>query len=212
MSEIINGIAFAEVVQNAASMTLPDPDLTMFWRNADDRLMWLEGDCDDSWNVYAKMIMQWNIEDIGTKPEDRIPIVLIINTDGGDLYVCNMMIDVIMKSKTPVIGINMARAYSAGCYIFLACHKRYAMPNSWFLFHRGSGSVGGNQYDVVSQTNQWNAALEALKKFTIQRTKLSEEDFEKRWQGDYFLSAQEAADAGVADAVVDDLYQAMKME
>ncbi len=212
MSEFLNGIAFAEVIQNAATMTLPDPELTMFWKNADDRILWLNGDCDDSWTTYAQMIVQWNIEDLGTDPKERIPITLCISTDGGDLYVCNMLIDVILKSKTPVIGINLSKAFSAGCFIFIACHKRYAMPHSWFLFHRGSGSVSGNQYDVVSQTKQWNDAMEAMRKFTISRTKFDEEEFNKRWQGDFFLSADEAVEAGVADAVVDDIEKAMAIE
>ena len=211
MSEFFN-VAFGELVQNAANMTLPDPDLTLFWKNADDRVLWLDGDCDENWTVYAQMIIRWNIEDVGTDPKARIPIILMINTDGGDLYEANMLIDVIRASKTPVIGINMSKAFSAGCYIFLACHKRYAMPSSWFLFHRGSGNVGGNQYDVVAQTQQWNEAVENLRALAVERTKFTEEELEAKWKNDFFLSAREAVEAGVADAVVTSVEDAMEIE
>ena len=103
------------------------------------------GDIDDEiGDAVDNIIRFWNrVDDEANLPrEEREPIKLYINSNGGALSGALKIIDAIKLSKTPVHTINTGMAYSAGFFIFITGEERYAYPNSSFLFHEGSISMG----------------------------------------------------------------------
>ena len=132
-------IAIPESVEN---LQLPNASLITYYKNLEKRILWLDSEVDDYFLEYGKYILQWNQEDIGKPQSERTPIRLLFFSPGGSLDINNAMIDIIKKSKTKVIGVNMGIAQSAGAFIYLACHERLTMPKAGFLLHRGSGNFG----------------------------------------------------------------------
>ena len=195
------------IPQNVENMQLPNPELLTFYKNFEDRTLWIDDEINDYSIEYAKYIMQWNKEDKDAeiKPKDRKPIKLLFFSPGGDLNVNNMLVDTISLSVTPVIGINCGMAASAGCFIYLSCHKRYTLPNAQFLIHQGAGSFEGTYDIVVSAIMNYQREIENLGKFVLSRTNIPEDVFETHFSTDWYLNAEEALMYGVCDRIIESL-------
>lgn len=195
------------IPQNVENMQLPNPELLTFYKNFEDRTLWIDDEINDYSIEYAKYIMQWNKEDkdAGIEPEDRKPIKLLFFSPGGDLNVNNMLVDTISLSVTPVIGINCGMAASAGCFIYLSCHKRYILPNAQFLIHQGAGSFEGAYDIVVSAIMNYQREIENLGKFVLSRTNIPEDEFESHFSTDWYLDANEALEYGLCEKIIESL-------
>lgn len=51
------------IPQNAENLQLPDPSLLQFYKNYENRILWIDDEITTMTLEYAKMIMQWNFED-----------------------------------------------------------------------------------------------------------------------------------------------------
>ena len=99
---------FISIPQGVENLNLPDPALLQFYRNHENRIIWIDTEISEDTLEYAKMIMQWNFEDkINNVPiEDRKPIKIIFFSPGGDLEVNNCLVDTITMSQTKIVGVN----------------------------------------------------------------------------------------------------------
>ena len=195
------------IPQNAENLQLPDPSLLQFYKNYENRILWIDDEISTLTLEYAKMIMQWNFEDKKNNIpiEERIPIKVIFFSPGGDLEVNNCLVDTIQLSKTPVIGVNVGMAASSGCFIYLSCHKRYTFPTAEFLLHKGGGQFSGNYNEVVAAILNYQRQIEDLGKFVLARTNIPEEVFYENFGNDWYLSSSEAIKYGVAEKIITSL-------
>lgn len=173
-----------------------------YYKNLEDRILWLDADVDDAFLEFGKYIVTWNKEDIGLPDNERKPIYLCFFSPGGSLEINNAMIDLIEGSRTPVIGVNMGVAYSAGCMMYLACHKRYAMPNSTFLIHKGSAQFAGTYDDIIASIAEYQRQIEEMEEFIMLRTSIPADMMEANFGNDWYLSAKEALKYGLCDEIV----------
>lgn len=197
-------IAIPKDVEN---LHLPDPSLLQFYKNYDNRILWIDDEITEMTLEYAKMIMQWNFEDkqSAIPIEDRKPIKIIFFSPGGDLEVNNCLIDTIQLSTTKIIGINAGVAASSGCFIYLACHERYTFPTAEFLLHKGSGRFEGTYTDVVAALMNYQRQISELGDFVLSRTEIPQDLFEANFDTDWYLSADEAIQYKVAHKVITSL-------
>lgn len=203
------GVEYINVAipQDVENLQLPNPELLTFYKNFEDRILWIDGEISDYSIEYAKYIIQWNKEDNdnGIPKDKRKPIKLLFFSPGGDLNVNNMLVDTISLSSTPVIGINCGVAASAGCFIYLSCHKRYSMPNAQFLIHQGAGSFEGTYDIVVAAIMNYQREIENLGKYILSRTKIPEEVFYENFSTDWYLDTDKALEYGLCDKVIESL-------
>lgn len=194
------------IPKNAENLQLPDPALLQFYKNYENRILWIDEEITEYSLEFAKMIMQWNIDDAKNSiaPEDRIPIKIIFFSPGGDLEVNNCLVDTIQLSTTPIIGVNAGMAASSGCFIYLACHKRFTFPTAEFLIHQGAGEFKGTYDVVVSAIMNYQRQINELGKFVLERTNIPEDVFNENFTTDWYLSAKEAVEYGVAHKIVTD--------
>nr|DAV24305.1 MAG TPA: Clp protease [Bacteriophage sp.] len=192
---------------NVENLQLPDPSLLQFYKNYDDRIIWIDDEITTMTLEYAKMIMQWNSDDkrTGIPVEDRIPIKVIFFSPGGDLEVNNCLVDTISLSTTKVIGINVGMAASSGCFIYLSCHEHLTFPTAEFLLHKGAGQFSGDYNNVVAAILNYQRQIDELGKFVLSRTKIPEDIFNENFENDWYLSAKEAIEYGVADRIINSL-------
>jgi len=174
------------------NMQLPSPELIAFYKNLENRTLWLEGEVNDYFLEYGRYIIQWNREDKGIPVNERQPIKLMFFSPGGDLDVNNAIIDLIEMSKTPVYGYNMGVAQSAGCFMYMACHKRFAMPNATFLLHQGSSALQGNYNEVVATVIEYQRQVEKLEEFVKKHSGIDEETLAENIGTEWFVTAQDA--------------------
>ena len=175
--------------------------------NALDRQLFI-GDIVSGIGVSAdNMIRFWNRydEDKNIPIEERKPIKVYIDSCGGSLTDAFTIINAIKMSKTPVYTIVIGAAYSAGFFISIAGHKRYAYPLSSFLYHEGSAANGGTANQFQNFSEFYKKQLRQLKEHTLDCTKISEELYEEKKRDDWWLDANEALELGVIDEISEEL-------
>lgn len=197
-------IAIPKDVEN---LQLPSPELLTFYKNFENRVLWIDDEISEYSLEYAKYIMQWNREDeVNNIPvENRKPITLLFFSPGGSLAVNNLLVDTISLSKTKVVGVNCGMAASAGCFIFLSCHERYTFPNAQFLLHKGAGNFEGTYDIVISAIMNYQREIENLGNFVLSRTNIPEKVFNENFATDWYLSAEEALEYGLCSKIITSL-------
>lgn len=195
------------IPQNLENMQLPSPELLMFYKNLEHRVIWLDTNVDEMWLEYERQIIEWNREDKGIPVEERKPIRLMFFSYGGHLDINYSFIDLIQKSKTPIWGVNMGQACSAACFIFIACHKRFAMPRSSFLIHQGGvdGGFSGTYEQVVSAIMEYQRQMDELGNYLLKYTKITQEILEEKFASEWYLTADDAVTLGVVDKIVEEI-------
>lgn len=132
----------------------------------------------------------------------RQPIMLYINSYGGDLNEAFTIINAIENSKTPVYGINIGCAYSAGFFIFITCQKRFCYRLSSFLYHEGAASTGGTASQFQNFSAFYKKQLGQLKEHVLAYTNISEEKYKEIQKDDFWMTADEAINLKVADEII----------
>lgn len=193
------------VPTNVANQQLPDEELLAFYQDLENRVLWIDDEISDLSLLYVKNILRWNREDKDIPIEERKPIKLLFHSVGGDLDVQAMMSNIITLSKTPIIGVAMGMVASAAAYIFLNCHKRYMLPSSYFLFHKGSIGVSGDANNVLSLIEDYQEQLNILVKKIVGKTEFTEEEVLDNIGVDWYVRSTEALEKKVVDKVVDDI-------
>lgn len=154
------------------------------------------------------VIRYWNRQDEkrNISIDKREPIKLFIDSFGGSLTDALTIIDSIKMSVTPVIGICVGAAYSAGFFILISCKKRYAYPHASFLFHEGSTSNGGTAAQFANFAAFYKKQLNQLKDIVIKNTKITEEEYHDIKKDDVWYDVEEALEKGIIDEVVREHY------
>lgn len=158
----------------------------------------------DAFDTYIRI---WNkLDQENHLPiDEREPIKIYINSEGGDLTAAFSIIDTIKMSKTPIWTVNTGCAYSSGLEIFIVGHYRIAYPYSSFLFHEGSVGFGGDANKFKNYSRFYEKLLEMSKENILQHSALTEEDYEKVKKDDWWFLAQEAYDLKMCDKIAEEL-------
>lgn len=148
-------------------------------------------------------ILRYNRIDIGKPAEERKPITVYINSNGGSVTAGFAIIDAMIHSKTPVHTVNLAECYSMSFLIFIAGEKRYAMPSSTYLCHDGSLSA----YDSMGKLKdrmefELGQMEERIKKYVVSRTNISEKMYVKNYRKEWYFYPEEAKSLGVVTHIV----------
>ena len=196
---------FVARYENSAAINSIDTLTEMMaFNNRELYLGAVTSDVADAFDTYIRI---WNkLDQENHLPiDEREPIKIYINSDGGDLTAAYSIIDTIKMSKTPVWTINTGCAYSSGLEIFIVGHYRIAYPFSSFLFHEGSVGFGGDANKFKNYSRFYEKLLEMSKENILQHSALTEEDYEKVKKDDWWFLAQEAYDLKMCDKIAEDL-------
>ena len=205
----MNDILSLAIPQSIENMALPNPNLLDYYKDANERVFWLEGEVGCDTLDLVKTIMRCNIEDEGKAPEARIPIKLFIDTNGGDVQVMWVLINAIKISKTPVHTIVYCGALSAGAHILAAGHKRFAFPGSMILVHSGSCQFGGDMEKVESAKKYYDALGKKANELLVADSKVNPRELKRKGAVDWYMTAEEALEQGIIDKVIEDFSEVM---
>lgn len=189
-------------VEELMDTTLPPPELVEFYRRLRDReIVWNDviNDCMIDIPLY---IFKWNKEDAELSVEDRKPIKIFINSNGGDVNVTLFTASVIALSKTPVITIGMGRAYSSGGLLLMAGHKRLIFDTTSILIHDGSTGAIGDTGKVLDNLEFTKESEERVMNFILSHTKISKELMKENYRRDWFMFSDDAIKYGIADKII----------
>lgn len=198
-------IFFGEELKELTKMNLPDPEILDFYNRMSVRqIYWNEEIYDNLINI-SMNIIDWNKEDKGKPIEERTPITIFINSDGGDLVATLNLIDIIRLSKTPIYTIGLGKTYSSGGLLLISGHKRFIFENTTFLLHDGSMGAGGDTGKVIDRLEFTQKQEKKVKEYVLKQTKIDSKLYDKNYRKDWFLLAEEVIKYGIADKIVTDL-------
>ena len=132
------------------------------------------------------------------------PITMIISSPGGHVESGDMIHDTIKFIKPRVRVLGSGWVASAGALVYIAADKkdRYVLPNTRFLLHAPSGGVGGKVTDISIQAHEIMLMRDRLNKLFSEATGQTVAKITKDTDRDFWLSAQEAIDYGLATHII----------
>lgn len=152
-----------------------------------------------------RMILRWNMEDKGKKPEERQPIWIYIMSPGGECDVMWALVDAIRLSATPVYTVNVGVASSAASLIFIAGHKRFMTPNAKVVIHEGSAQFGGDAIKVMDFSESYKKELKKMKQFILEHTGIPEKKLNAKRANDWELDAAFCMENKVCERVIESI-------
>jgi len=156
----------------------------------------------DTAGEIIRHILQFNADDKDIPKEERRPIILYINSPGGEVDSGFGLIDAIESSETPVYTVNLAMEYSMAFLIGLAGHKRFSQKNARFLMHDGS-SFAYDSTSKVQDLMKFQSAVEArIMAYVLAHSRLTEEEYRDRYRVEWYMFADEAKQHGFCDFII----------
>lgn len=131
-------------------------------------------------------------------------IQLYINSPGGSVTAGMAIYDTMNYIKCDVSTICMGLAASMGAFLLSsgAKGKRFALPNAEVMIHQPSGGAKGQATEIEIVAEQILKTKKRLNEILAANTGKSLEEIAADTERDHYLSAQEAMDYGLIDAVV----------
>lgn len=170
----------------------------------DDRRLFIDSDInEDVVTTIVYQILRYNRLDKGLPVNERTPIIVYINTFGGNMTDGFALIDVIMNSKTPVYTVNIGMAYSAGFLVFISGHKRFSMEHASFLMHDGSLQIESTmsklndriQFEMLQSHSKYEH-------YITKKTNITHEMYNQNLRREWYFYPEEGKDLGVVDYIV----------
>ena len=134
-------------------------------------------------------------------------ITFYINSPGGIITDGMSIYDTMQYIKPDVVTVVIGQACSMGSFLAQAGapNKRYLLPNSRTMIHQPSGGARGQASDIEIQYKEiqyWKKQLTEL--YVKHNTKgKTFDDLEKDMDRDFFMTATEALNYGLADKIID---------
>src|SRR2546428_2985940 len=174
-----------------------------------------------SFDIYSRLLKE-RIVFLGTPIDDQVgnlvmaqllhlesedpdkDINLYINSPGGDITALFAVYDTMQYIKPDVSTIVMGQAASAAAVLALAGAKgkRYALPHARILLHQPHGGAQGQAVDIEIQAKEITRYRKLLEELIALHTGQPLDRVEKDTDRDYILTADEAVDYGVVDAII----------
>jgi ATP-dependent Clp protease protease subunit len=131
-------------------------------------------------------------------------ISLYINSPGGSLTAGLAVYDTMRHIPCDVTTLCIGQAYSMSAILLAggAKGKRHALPHSRLMLHQPWGGVGGQASDIEIHAREIMSWRTRLNNILVEDTNQTLERIEMVTERDYFLSAKEAIEFGLIDALL----------
>ena len=165
-----------------------------------DRILFISGEIDSHMaDVVIAQLLFLNSED-----KDKY-ISIYINSPGGSVTAGLAIFDTMRHINAPVSTICVGQAASMGAFLLSAGEKgkRFALPNSEIMIHQPLGGVSGQAEDIKIHAENILKIRSKLNKILAENTGQPISIIEKDTDRDNFMTAQEAAEYGIVDMVIE---------
>ena len=164
-----------------------------------DRIVFLGQEVDDY--VINLLIAQMLFLD---KEDRHAPIEFYINSPGGSVTAGLALYDVMHTISAPVNTTCVGLAASMGAVLLAGgTGERTALPHSRIMIHQVSSGFRGTSADMRIQVNETNKLEDQLIQILATKTGQTKEQIAKDCDRDCYMSAVEAKDYGLIDAVIE---------
>lgn len=164
-----------------------------------DRVIFMTGQVEDH---MANLIVAQMLFLESENPDKDIH--LYINSPGGSVTAGLSVYDTMQFIKPDVSTMCIGQAASMGAMLLAggAKGKRLALPHSRMMIHQPSGGAQGQASDIEIQANEIIKLRQSLNVLLAEHTGQTVEAIAKDTERDNFMSADEAAEYGLVDKVI----------
>ncbi len=136
-------------------------------------------------------------------------IQIYVNSPGGHVESGDSIHDIIkfVRSTVPIYMIGTGWVASAGALVYAAGEKRlrFCLPNTRFLLHQPMGGVQGPAADIEIEAREIIKMRERLNQIIAAETGQPIDRVRKDTERNYWMSASEAIEYGLAHKIVSSL-------
>ena len=172
----------------------------IYSRLLEDRIVFL---CDEVNDVTASLVVAQLLFLEAQDPDKDIN--LYINSPGGSVSAGLAIYDTMNFIKCDVSTTCIGMAASMGAFLLSsgAKGKRFALPNSEIMIHQPLGGAQGQASDIKIHAEHILKTREKLNKILAMNTGKDLKTIELDTERDNFMSADQAAEYGLVDKVID---------
>ena len=195
MNEIVNALVPIVIEQTAKG----ERSFDIYSRLLKERVIFLTGQVEDH---MANLIVAQLLFLESENPEKDIYIY--INSPGGSVTAGLSIYDTMRYIKPDIATVCVGQAASMGAFLLSGGTKgkRYALPNARVMIHQPLGGFQGQATDFEIHAREILTVKEKLNRLMAEHTGKSYEQIIKDTERDNFLSAQQALDYGLIDAIL----------
>ena len=174
------------------------------------------------YDVYSRLLME-RIIFLGTPINDQVANVIVaqllflnsqdpdrdinlyINSPGGQITSGLAIFDTMRMITAPVstIAVGMAASMATILLTVGTKGKRFALPHATIHLHQPLGGVQGQAADIEIEAREILRMRDLLNNLLREQTKMSDEQIAKYTDRNMYLTAQQAVEVGLIDAVLE---------
>lgn len=194
MNEIVSALVPIVIEQTAKG----ERSFDIYSRLLKERIIFLTGQVEDH---MANLIVAQLLFLESENPEKDIYIY--INSPGGSVTAGLSIYDTMRYIKPDIATVCVGQAASMGAFLLSGGTKgkRYCLPNARVMIHQPLGGFQGQATDFEIHAREILGIKEKLNRLMAEHTGKSYEQVCKDTERDNFLSAQQALEYGLIDAI-----------
>lgn len=171
----------------------------LYSRLLKDRVIMLDGEV----NQHSSSLICAQLLFLESENPDKA-VSLYINSPGGSVTAGMAIYDTMQFIRCPVNTIVMGQAASMGSLLATAGEpgQRYILPNARHMIHQPLGGASGQATDVEIQARELLRWKSVLTDIYVTHTGRDRDTLSKDMERDFFMTAGEAVDYGLADKVL----------
>lgn len=195
MNDIVNALVPIVIEQTAKG----ERSFDIYSRLLKERVIFLTGQVEDH---MANLIVAQLLFLESENPEKDIYIY--INSPGGSVTAGLSIYDTMRYIKPDIATVCVGQAASMGAFLLSGGTKgkRYCLPNARVMIHQPLGGFQGQATDFEIHAREILHIKEKLNRLMAEHSGKSYEQVCKDTERDNFLSAQQALDYGLVDAIL----------
>lgn len=173
--------------------------MDIYSRLLDSRVVMLDGEVNDQ---SASLITAQLLYLESVDPDADIS--LYINSPGGSVSAGMGIIDTMNLIKPDVVTIGCGMSASMGAVILTsgAKGKRYVLPHGEVMIHQPLGGTQGQATDIVITAEHIKSIRKTINHILAEATGRDYDEIDRDTERDNYMSAQEAVDYGLVDAII----------
>jgi ATP-dependent Clp protease protease subunit len=179
----------------------------IFSRLLKDRIVFLGSPITDA--VADTVIAQLLVLESENPEKD---IYLYVNSPGGHVTAGLAIYDTIQYIKPHVATMCVGQAASMGAVLLAAGTKgkRYALPHARVLLHQVLGGFEGQATEIDIHAREILRVRQELNHILAEHTGQPIDKIERDTERDFFLTAKDACEYGIVDAIITNRQEAIK--
>ena len=195
LNDIVNALVPIVIEQTAKG----ERSFDIYSRLLKERVIFLTGQVEDH---MANLIVAQLLFLESENPEKDIYIY--INSPGGSVTAGLSIYDTMRYIKPDIATVCVGQAASMGAFLLSGGTKgkRYCLPNARVMIHQPLGGFQGQATDFEIHAREILSIKEKLNRLMAEHSGKSYEQVCKDTERDNFLSAQQALEYGLIDAIL----------